>query len=504
MFKVGLRAEIILNISIVVGAALLFGGFLLLRLTERELVEERVAGITSLTLSLASAAQVQTVDQDATLRRAATLLRNLSPSAAPESWSVVDANSAIYAFLGPRPQDLPDVPSLRTATISSEPVVRVSYPGAWWPFSKPPPAQVTVTAGLLLSQGGIGAIHARYSLEDIRGRLIAAHKLVLLYVVCYGTVLIGFGTILLERNVVGPVRRLLAGIRKVGAGDFQEQVPVAGPGEIAELAGSFNGMLEALEKSRRQTEAHICNLEETNRELRQTRLELLRSERMASVGHLATGMAHEIGNPLGAIMGYLEYLRKEADHPVQVEVVERALVESGRIDQLVRDLLGFATPPKKVDEQVDPCAILNEAKNLVEGQGKFDGISLVVECPEHLPPVCIAQHKLMQVLVNLLLNARDAMAKGGTLRLAGGLEQKVIWLSVTDSGAGIPEAVLPHIFDPFYTTKPEGQGRGLGLSICHRIIEEAGGKIEVRAVSGGGTTFIVSFPVMGDQHGREG
>ncbi len=201
-------------------------------------------------------------------------------------------------------------------------------------------------------------------------------------------------------------------------------------------------------------------------------------------------MAHEIGNPLGAALGYLDLL-KGSLAPNQRELTERTLAELGRIDRLVKDLLDYAAPGRELPENLDAAEIAREAVHLLTQQGALEGMQLRDDLPERLFPVTMTRHKLLQVFVNLLINARDATAPGGTIRLSGGEQGGEIRIAVEDDGAGIAPELLPHIFDPFFTTKDPGKGRGLGLSVCHRIIEEAGGRMTVRSEPNRGTTLYL-------------
>jgi signal transduction histidine kinase len=279
--------------------------------------------------------------------------------------------------------------------------------------------------------------------------------------------------------------------QQVAAGDLGRALAVKGPREIADLSRSFNTMTAALRKSREESQAHIVSLKKTNEDLKRTQEELIRSEKMASVGHLAAGMAHEIGNPLGAVVGYLEFLKTELPSGGSKDIAERALAETERIDRLVKDLLDYAAPAASEPEMLDPAAVMAEARDILFYQGIFEALRLESKLPSVLPSVVVVRHKLLQVFVNLLLNARDASSKGGSIRLLGGEEGQYVWLSVADEGPGMSPEVLTHIFDPFYTTKAPGKGRGLGLSVCHRVVEEAGGKIEVRSAAGQGSVFTI-------------
>jgi signal transduction histidine kinase len=210
-------------------------------------------------------------------------------------------------------------------------------------------------------------------------------------------------------------------------------------------------------------------------------------------------MAHEIGNPLGAVIGYLELLKRDVQGGMPGDLVDRAAIEASRIDRLVRDLLDYAAPAGNVQESLDPAEVFAEARDLLRHQGIFETLRLCDHLPLSLPLVQISRHRLIQVLVNFLLNARDASPPDGEIRLTGGEAGEFVWLAVGDQGEGIATEDLSHLFDPFFTTKAPGQGFGLGLSVCHRIAADAGGRIEVRSIVGEGSEFILWLKIGGKQ-----
>lgn len=493
--QVGLRTEIIVNLALLMGAALLLAGFLLLKLAERELVAQRVGSAAGVMEFLARTVPLQpepdTAGDGDLAARSASLFRSLPAALALTGWGAVDRELRSLPAAGQDASSSPQRSDLVQVRYSLEPVAQVHYPAAWLPFFRPSESYVEVTVPVLRPDGFAGALHARFSLSDVRQRLATAHKVMLLYAVLYAAVLVVFAVYFLSRIVVRPVERLQQMTRRVATGDLEQTLPVEGPREIADLAGSFNTMIAALRQSRQESENHIHSLSRANEELRQTRDDLVRSEKMASVGHLAAGMAHEIGNPLGAVVGYLGLLRSELSPGHEQEIAGRALAEAERIDRLVRELLDYAAPAGGEAQIFDPAAALSEASRMLAHQGVFDGLILEDRLPPELPATRMPRHRLVQVFVNLLLNARDACAPGGNIRLAAGTQGEGVWLAVADDGAGIPPEALAHIFDPFYTTKAPGRGRGLGLAVCQRLIGEAGGRIEVRSVSGQGSEFTV-------------
>jgi signal transduction histidine kinase len=287
----------------------------------------------------------------------------------------------------------------------------------------------------------------------------------------------------------------------IAEGRLSHQLDVQGPREIAQLSSSFNTMTEALAHSRRQAEQTIESLHQTNRELSETQGHLARSQKMAAVGHLAAGMAHEIGNPLGAAMGYLEMLKGEAAGKQFLDLVQYTHNELERIDKLVRDLLDFARPGDAAQEVFNPGDAAHEAVTLLTHQGLFRGsMRLVDETPEKMPPVRAQRHKLVQIFTNLLLNARDACNNAGTVAVKGRFEASWIVFEVEDDGPGMNQEVAAQIFDPFFTTKEPGKGRGLGLFFCHKAAEQMGGHLDVISETGCGSRFVLRLPV----HGEEG
>lgn len=461
--NVGLRTEILVNLAILLGAALLFVGFLLLKLTEKELVSQRIAGARATVEVLGRALGAGAEAPEGRAARARAALMPLVHPAGLVDWTLCDAAGVVLASYGGDPALHRDPPP-----VVDEARVVVDYSSNWLATGSEQPGSLTLDVPLLRSGERLGVLHTRFSLADIGGRIAEARRLVFFYVAAYGAILILFGLYLLGRNVVRPIGRLRSLTAEVAGGNLEATLAVEGPREIAELTASFNHMTASLRRGRD---------------------ELIRSERMASVGHLAAGMAHEIGNPLGAVVGYLELLKGDLSDPDQRDLVERSLAETGRIDRLVRELLDFAKPSAVVREAFDPAVLGREVLDLLRHQGVFDQRRLYDELPEALPLVRMDPHRLRQVLVNLLLNARDATTVGGAIRLAGAGEGNWVRLAVRDSGIGLSEEVRAHLFDPFYTTKPTG--RGLGLAICRRIVEEAGGRIEVNSTPGLGSEFQV-------------
>ncbi|MFZ5481479.1 MAG: sensor histidine kinase [Myxococcota bacterium] len=297
-----------------------------------------------------------------------------------------------------------------------------------------------------------------------------------------------FGLVLFRRSVLTPIGQLQEGTRRVAAGEPAKLTEDA-PAELAELARALNAMGEALGEYRSRTAEQLARLEAANAQLQAAQEALVRSEKLASVGRLAAGLAHELGNPLTAVRGYLEVLAMESDD----EVLRRARVEAERMHELLRDLLDFARHEGREVADVDVAGLLEEAARTVRHQQAFREIEVAASAPPGLT-LRGETPRLHQVLVNLLLNAADAGARH--VRLAAEPDGEGLAIRCADDGSGIPAAHLARLFEPFFTTRPPGKGTGLGLAIAHKVVEQHGGRIDVRSVVGEGTEFVLRFPGM--------
>lgn len=301
----------------------------------------------------------------------------------------------------------------------------------------------------------------------------------------------------LVRTVAKPADRLLAAIDRVGseAPLFSEEGPVLG-----RLGVAFDRMGTRLSEERRTVEAQVVALREANRSLAEARESAIRQEKLATVGQLAAGVAHEIGNPLAALLGYMQLIRGRSEARALESYVEPMEHEARRIDRILRDLLDFARPARSVSGPAVALVqrTIERTARLLEPQKRFHHVEIQLDLAADLPPVRAEEHQLGQVLVNLFLNAADAMGGGGRIAVSARQEGDRVILTVRDTGPGIAPDQLPHLFDPFFTTKSPGEGTGLGLSICHSLVESFGGSITAANVPGGGAQFRIELPIVPD------
>ena len=278
---------------------------------------------------------------------------------------------------------------------------------------------------------------------------------------------------LLKRLVGRPVGELVIGTRRLAAGDLSQPIPVRSHDEIGELARSFNENTEELARVQRQ---------------------LTEMEKLASVGRLAAGVAHEINNPLTGILTYAETLRDDVD-PAQQADIDAIIAETLRCREIVRRLLDFARRRPPTKRPTDLNEIVERVVHLLERQKAFMNTTLRTQLARGLPTAMLDGNQVHQVLANLLLNASQAMPEGGIVTITTEMsdDRKTVYLHVSDTGTGVPPEVRPHIFDPFFTTK--SSGTGLGLPVVWGIVQQHRGRLSFVTESGHGTTFSVELPV---------
>jgi two-component system NtrC family sensor kinase len=303
-------------------------------------------------------------------------------------------------------------------------------------------------------------------------------------------VLAGFGTVLLRRAVVQPLEAVRAATARIAAGGFGHTLPEEGPRELAELAASLNVLSRALADYRQGTAEQVARLEAANAALREAQDALVRSEKLASVGQLAAGLAHELGNPLAAVRGYVDLLTMDAA-PAQADVLRRTRDETERMHVLVRRLLDYARHEPVARGPVDLGGVAHAAVESVKDQPAFRDVRFEVVAPVD----CVVQGdrtRLHQALVNLLRNAGAAGATrvGLTVHTA----EDGVRVEITDDGEGIAAAHVPRLFDPFFTTRPPGAGTGLGLAVVHRVVSDHGGEVTVTSSRGAGARFRITLP----------
>lgn len=310
---------------------------------------------------------------------------------------------------------------------------------------------------------------------------------------------------LTRRNISRPIEDLIQGAMAIGSGDLSRRIPVKRKDELGHLAAEFNRMAENLERARDRL------LEETRKKLDLER-QLQHSEKLAAVGRLAAGLAHEVGTPLNVVSGRAEYLLLElSEGDPKAKNLQIIVEQIERIKRIIEQLLGYTRLHKPQMVPVSLPEVLKNVLALLDHEVRKREITVEASLPDPLPTVAGDPHLLQQVFLNLFLNAVDAMPEGGRLTVTAKLaareslivdgertpriaDGEFIEITVSDTGTGIPPEHLSRIFDPFFTTKKPGEGTGLGLSVVYGIVRDHRGNIEVTSEVGKGTTFTVKLP----------
>ena len=308
-----------------------------------------------------------------------------------------------------------------------------------------------------------------------------------------------------RRLVVRPVRYLVAGTNRVSDGKLDVKVPISGTGELAVLESSFNEMSRGLAAARRERDELLQGLEQQVRErteaLERAQAQLIQTEKLSSLGKLSASIAHEINNPLAGILTTSKLLIRtigdEAQDPKSKSIVRMLKLvqrETERCTAIVRNLLGFARERALTLTDADVNAALDEALFLVANQIALLNIKLERELAP-LPPVRADFGQLRQAFANILINACDAMPRGGTLRVRSRAVQaeRSIVIEIADTGVGIPKEQLSKVLDPFFTTKEKGTG--LGLSVVYGVVQWHGGRLTLDSTVGVGTTVTIRLPL---------
>jgi two-component system NtrC family sensor kinase len=317
-----------------------------------------------------------------------------------------------------------------------------------------------------------------------------------------GVLLVLLLSFFITTGIIWPLREMVGATRKIAEGDLSLELPITSKDEIGQLAESFNHMLVRLKQARQELEDYGRVLEEKveerSQQLRKIQAQLMQSEKLASLGRLASGVAHEINSPLTGILTFSHLLmRRLKDNPELQKELELIVRETTRVSIIVRGLLDFARESRP---QKRPCNInelILHTLSLVERQSVFQNIRISKNLDPGVPIILLDANQIQQVFMNVLLNAADAMATGGTLTISSSQVpgDSFVQVKISDTGCGIPEENLNRIFDPFFTTKADKKGTGLGLAVSYGIIDRHRGRIEVQSEVGRGTTFTIQLPV---------
>jgi two-component system, NtrC family, sensor kinase len=345
-----------------------------------------------------------------------------------------------------------------------------------------------------------GAVVAVLRIDDQSARAAPLLRLVGLYTALVALALLVVAYFALTRLIVRPLDALARAAERVAGGTRRLLVPKTSVRELADLGTSLGIMTERLLEEEDKLRRKIDEVERATERLREAQDRLVRSERLASVGRLAAGLAHEIGNPISALIGLQDLVLAGGLSPEEErDFMTRMQRETERIHRILRDLLQFARPAAKPlgEQEQEPGDVevaVRDTAALVAPQRSLKEVSLALDVNPDLPLVRLGHEQLMQVILNLVMNAADAVGAGGKIRVAAQRGNGGVRLLVEDDGPGVDPRVVAQLFEPFVTTKEVGKGTGLGLAVCRGLVEAAGGSIALDREYARGARFVVELP----------
>ncbi|VAX26562.1 hypothetical protein MNBD_NITROSPIRAE02-1300 [hydrothermal vent metagenome] len=310
--------------------------------------------------------------------------------------------------------------------------------------------------------------------------------------------------IILWKILINPLQLLAEGMQRVSKGDLNHRVDIKTRDELGMLAETFNSMTRELRNARQKLENWAKELEaevaKKTEEIRRGQEQLIHTEKLASLGRMAAGVAHEINSPLTGIVTFAHLMLKRTppENKMDREDLEVIIEQAERCSKIIKGLLGFsrAIPAERAD--IDINNTIRHTLEIIQNQAKFHNIKIITDLSPDLPRIVGDASQLQQVFMNLLINAADAMNDRGQITIATRQitedGKEFIEIEFTDTGPGIPEEHMSKLFEPFFTTKPVGKGTGLGLAVTHGIVRKHGGHIKVKSTLGKGTSFLIRLP----------
>ena len=360
------------------------------------------------------------------------------------------------------------------------------------------------------SQQILGVLDTNLSLSQADAQLAQSSGLMFLFTLLALVAIACFSWLFILRLVDIPIKRLQAGTHELGHGNLGFQIEVDSRDELGDLAQSFNRMSLLLRSANAEIMSWAKTLEDRiaqkTKELKRAHEHVLHIEKMATIGKMAAVMAHEINNPLAGILTYAKLVRKWIDKdqlttPAKKLEASQCLdliaIESRRCGDLVKNLLVFSRTAPLNKQTTDARQIIDRSVRLIRHQLEMNGIQLQLAAADDLPLIQCDAAQIEQVLLALIMNAIDAMPRGGNLWISTRLDpsSSEYCIVVRDDGTGIDPDILSQIFEPFLTTKESGKGVGLGLAVSNNIVERHDGRIDVQSDLGKGTTFTIRLPM---------
>jgi signal transduction histidine kinase len=515
----GLRANILINIAVLMVVGMFLIGFVMLMTLQRDLLQAEISK-ANLVIELLEHQWGDRAVRSAQLgdrmprERLEYLIRQHSfecGTVFDRRARVVHSSDAACAFSNPLAE------LARESMQSGMPSTR--FTGSTWGVFWMQSRHLLMASPIMRNGLCVGSATLALPLEKVYEKLRRTQKLFFIYILINTIILTFVGVYRISKIYLEPIQRLVRRAEDYREDDGMLFAVRKEDNELHQLSKALNRMLERISTDRERLRSTVSSLEKANQELQQAQKDVIRAEKLASIGRLSAGIAHEIGNPIGIVMGYLELLRQpDVPQEEKNEIIQRTEAEIGRINRIIRQLLDLSRPSHDGAQSIHVHDIIEDLTDVVKTQPLMSGISIHHHLDAHEDLVFADPNQLRQVFLNLFINAADALAAGASERKGalviktetapaetaespGTTEALVITFS--DDGPGIEAQHLSNIFDPFFTTKEPGKGTGLGLSVSFMIIEGMGGRIKAASERGRGMTMTITLPVHGQAEAVE-
>ncbi|MFQ5652841.1 MAG: ATP-binding protein [bacterium] len=347
-----------------------------------------------------------------------------------------------------------------------------------------------VAIPILVSGDKKGVVRLGISTKEMEAKILQSRRWALQFMLAaiFVGALVG---LFIDHKVKRSLSDLTETAARMADGDLSQHVDITTGDEMEAFAHAFNKMADELRESHENLEQKIA---ERTRELRESQAQLVHHEKMASLGVLAAGLAHEIGNPLTSISSVVQIMQRKSKDEKFKQQLKLLNEHINRISRIVRELVDFSRPVDSKPRLVQINDLIRRTIGILKYDKRAKNIKIEAHLDNEIPRLTVIEDQILQVFINLILNAFDAMDGSGVLTIVTAVDSDFIRISFEDTGDGIPDEHRAKIFEPFFTTKPVGRGSGLGLSVSYGVVQNMGGRIEVESAEGKGARFTILLP----------
>jgi signal transduction histidine kinase len=520
VFIRGLKTKIAFNIAILLFVAMLLVNIVTVMIAQRDIIRKEVSKGQFILLTV-KADLIRSLKFE--LEKFPTSSRanvfRLLTEAGVTSALVSGRNNERILF-GDMPKTLQEELIKRNRKVMRTKVQETNFFGTTWGVFWKQRRDLILSAPLLQNDEALAAASIVLPLEGIYQSLRRSQKMLFIYLLINTLILTFIGIYRLSKVYFQPLARLARRAQDYREDDDMLFSVRKEDNELHQLSGALNSMLRRISADKEKLRSTVNSLEKANLELKKAQQEIIRAEKLASVGRLSAGIAHEIGNPIGIVMGYLELIKqKDIPDSEKNEYIHRTEAEIERINTIIRQLLEISRPSNAGLKVVSVHELIEDIAEVLNVQPLMSDVALECRLEAENDKVLADSNQLRQVFLNLIINATDAItsegqADNGKLLIQSALVGETpdqqpgrkthLKIMFIDNGPGIPEENIGNIFDPFYSTKEPGKGTGLGLSVSFMIVEGFGGKMTVSSDIGQGTTMTLLLPIAESEAGIAG